>query len=272
MPELIPDGVCMPETDAAIRRFQATAAALHPDKVDGVVSPGGFTIRRLEMGRIPYPKHAVFSSVCWSREGSSITRSRCEAAARQLGCEVEAVMAVTEQEVAARGMWDGFGRPTILYEPAYFRAHTKNMWDKTHPDLSNGSAGSGLFRIQYEKLLRAATLDEPAALKSASWGAFQIMGAKHVPCGYDSVEEFVDAMLVGPQQQFDAFVAFLLNDGLQRKTSLPAIRAGKWTAFTLAYNGPSGVEKGYDVKIRAIYEPLIAQRPPVSKVKAGAAR
>ncbi len=265
MPALIPDGFCTPETVAAIRRFQETGAALPKEDVDGIVAPGSFTFRRLEMGRVPYPKHDVFKPVCWYRDSSSITRSRCEAAAKRLDCEVEAVIAVIEQEVAIRGMWDEFGRPTILYEPAHFRRHTDNKWDKTHRDISNGGIGSGKFSAQYPKLLRAATLDETAALLSASWGAFQIMGSNYKPCGFASVDAFVDAMLAGAQQQFDAFVSFLLNDPKQKRSSLPAMRNADWTAFARGYNGPDGVARGYDSQIEAVYKRLVARRPPAAR-------
>jgi hypothetical protein len=260
------DGHCGADTIEAIRKFQETAAALAKKYVTGLVSVQGFTIRRLASGYIPKPKHRVFNPVCWVRQGNTLTHDQLAAAATSLGCEIEAVKAVTEQEVSVRGMWDFFGRPTILYEPRKFRTHTKGVWNKTHDDISNGNTGSGKYSAQYEKLYRAATLDESAALKSCSWGAFQIMGENFTPCGYPSVEAFVDGMLRGNQQQLDAFVDFLNNDSYQRARSRKALRAKDWREFALGYNGSNGVANGYDISIGNIYRRLIALRPPARVV------
>ncbi|MDD4881534.1 MAG: N-acetylmuramidase domain-containing protein [Gallionellaceae bacterium] len=67
-----------------------------------------------------------------------------------------------------------------MYERHYFHRLTNGKYSKKHPDISNSlSGGYGKFSAQYGKLERAFNLDPEAALKSASWGRFQIMGNNH---------------------------------------------------------------------------------------------
>lgn len=51
-------------TRKAILAFQANAAALVPPQQDGIVSPGGFTSRRLDLAVIERPRHRIFYEVC----------------------------------------------------------------------------------------------------------------------------------------------------------------------------------------------------------------
>ena len=281
-PLLVPkaDGHCGPDTIDAIRKFQETAGALYKDDVDGRVRPGGFTIARLSMGYIRHPSHRAFTPICWARApaGSELTPSLYRAAATRLDCEVEAIQAVGEQESGIRGPWDEDGRPTILYERHLFSHHTGGQkhgktwspgrWDATHRDIActTGSNSThevrdryGRFSAQYAKLFRAATLDEDAALLSASWGSFQILGENFADAGFSNVRAFVDAMFVNQVAHLDAFVAFILkHPNLQR-----ALKRGDWAAFANGYNGPKYKVNAYDTKMKAIYDRLIAARPRV---------
>lgn len=262
MPELSPDSNCTPETIQAIRRFQETACAYHADKVDGVVSPRGFTIKRLALGNIPFPAHQVFLAQCWDRSSGKVTAEDYAAAATKLGCEVEAIQAVTEQETSIRGAWDEVGRPTILFERHKFAKYSAGEWNRTHPDISNpADGGYGRYSAQYPKLYRAATLDQTAALKSASWGSFQIMGDNHKAAGFDTVEAFVDAMLKDQRSHLKAFVDLLTNDGYFR-TAKKALQNNDWAKFARIYNGSAYEKNKYDIKIAAIYKALVAKRPP----------
>jgi N-acetylmuramidase len=103
--------------------------------------------------------------------------------------------------------------------------------------------------MQWSRLRRAAMLDESAALQSASWGAFQIMGANHAECGFDSVAAFVDAMASSEQRQLDAFVAFVKHDAHKLK----AVQDRDWPTFARLYNGPNYADNDYVAKLRAAY-------------------
>ena len=262
VPHMVPDGNCAPETIVAIRSFQGTACALSKDKVDGLVGPKGFTFRRLALGYIPRPKHQAFLDMCWNREPDELKAADYNWASGAIGCEVEAIQAVVEQEAGIRGPWDDYGRPTILFERHKFAAHTKSVWNATHPDISNAASGGyGKYSAQYPKLFRAATLDESAALKSASWGAFQILGENHAAAGYATVEAFVDAMMTDVKSHLRAFVSFVNQD----RRLVKALKGKDWTTFARIYNGREFEKNKYDTSMATIYKRLTANKLPLPK-------
>ncbi|HXO70496.1 MAG TPA: N-acetylmuramidase family protein [Bradyrhizobium sp.] len=179
----------------------------------------------------------------------SIPLMEQQAAAMAIGCELSWVQAIMEIE-APRGpfeMYEGAQVPATLFERHYFHRLTKGKFDKTAPDLSNSkSGGYGKYSAQWPKLLRARELDASAANQSASWGAFQVMGANWKLCGFASLKEFVDAMST-TGGQVRAFVGYIKGAGLVdacvRKDALK---------FAIGYNGPA--QEGYDDKIRAAYD------------------
>src|ERR1700676_2885283 len=83
-------------------------------------------------------------------------------------------------------------------------------------------------------------LDRDAALKSASWGKYQIMGSNFAQCGYDTVDAFVLDMCHDEGYQLDAFVAFIQNAG---DTLLQSLQNKDWPTFARYYNGPGQVER-----------------------------
>ena len=247
-PELT--GKCDAATLDAIVTFQKEAASLAAP--DGVVAPNSFTLVRLEMREIPKPKSRIFLPVCWHRPEGGISDADYEAAATVLACSAAAIRAVAETETK-RAAWEDVGRPTILFERHYFSKLTDRAYDHTHPDISNQvSGGYGLYREQYGKLTRAAVLDEEAALQSASWGSFQIMGANYASAGFGSVADFVDAMIASQAKHLDAFVAFIrASPGM-----LKAIQGRDWAAFAKLYNGANYRKNEYDSKLAEAYSKL----------------
>ncbi|GAB2611655.1 LysM peptidoglycan-binding domain-containing protein [Novilysobacter erysipheiresistens] len=185
-------------------------------------------------------------------DGTQIQDEDFIAAADKLGCEVAAVKAVAVTETGTVGSffdfegWDPV--PAILFERHYFHQLTNGMYDDTHPDISDRFGGGyGKYRVQYKKLLRAYNLNASAALKSASWGKFQIMGRWHEQAGYSSVEEFVVGISTSEKNHLKAFVSFIEADS--RLSS--AIVKKDWLAFAKTYNGPR--QKGYDKKMQDHY-------------------
>jgi hypothetical protein len=170
-------------TSTAIVEFQRNAAALAAP--DGTVAPGSFTLRWLERPVIPPLRHRIFANVIWSHPAEgSISEKDLAAAATTLGCEVAALKAVKAVETG-RSPWEPGPqkRPSIRFERHYFSRLTHRAFDRTHPDIANphqggyGREDAHFQEYQYERLRRAAMLDESAALQSASWGTFQLMGA-----------------------------------------------------------------------------------------------
>jgi hypothetical protein len=171
-------------------------------------------------------------------------------AAALIGCEARAIRAVSNVETGARGPFDLDGRPTILFERHLFHRATGGKFDKTAPDISNSVAGGyGKYSEQYARLARAASLDSQAALGSASWGAFQILGQYHAAAGFADVQQMVQAMKTGVRAHLLAFARFILaNPAMHR-----AIVAKDWVALARTYNGASEAEHSYDVRLREAY-------------------
>ncbi|HET9628718.1 MAG TPA: N-acetylmuramidase domain-containing protein [Novosphingobium sp.] len=177
-------------------------------------------------------------------------------AAAALGCSIAAVRAVVEVE--SKGGFLPDARPRILFERHKFSAFTAHAYDTTHPAISARQPGGYLGGArEYDRLDEALALDREAALKSASWGAFQIMGFNHAAAGHADVESFVAAMVSGHAAQLDAYVAFVRAAGLA-----PALVAQDWPAFARGYNGPAYARFAYDTKIAAAFARFAAEASP----------
>jgi len=178
-------------------------------------------------------------------------------AAGELACEVESVQAVTQIE-APRGGFQADGQPVILFERHHFSRLTGGKYDQSHPDISNPKRGGyGPSSAQHGRMARAAALSRTAALKSASWGKFQIMGSNHAAAGHSTLQGFINAMYDSEQTQLAAFVSFIKAD----RRLLAAIQARDWHAFAEIYNGagqdaPPGVVDDYDYRIGEAYKRL----------------
>lgn len=181
-----------------------------------------------------------------------LTDSDYTNAAIAIGCEVAAIKAVTSIE-APRGPFQSDGLPTILFERHVFADLTGNVYDATRPDISNKVPGGyGLYSAQYGRLQAAYALNPNAALQSASWGAFQIMGENYTQAGFESVETMVEAMRTGVGAHLAAFVSFIKNDPILTRS----IVAKNWAQFAEHYNGPGYAKNGYDVKLAAAYHAI----------------
>jgi hypothetical protein len=98
-------------------------------------------------------------------------------------------------------------------------------------------------------------LDRNAALKSASWGRFQIMGFNHVLAGHPTVDLFVDAMHRSESAHLDAFGAFLRSTGLA-----DSLKNKDWAKFAKGYNGPAYADNKYDIKLEHAYAKYVPAR------------
>ncbi|WP_229001677.1 N-acetylmuramidase family protein [Photorhabdus aegyptia] len=145
--------------------------------------------------------------------------------------------------------------PSILFERHHFSRYTQRTYDSSHPDISNQVPGGyGHHSEQYGKLLLAYSLNGEAALKSASWGKFQILGSNYTAAGYDSVNAFVLDISLSEKNHLKAFVNFIHSNN----KLLNAIRTKDWLSFARIYNGPR--QNGYDVKMSRNYDAIISHR------------
>jgi hypothetical protein len=178
-------------------------------------------------------------------------------AASALNVEVAAIQAVAEVETSGHA-FDNQGRPTILFERHYFHRLTQGAFDATHGSISQASAGGyGKFSEQYGKLEEAWHLAPDAALRSASWGRFQIMGDNFRAAGFDSASAMVLAHTRAEFEHLKAFVHFVLSN----KGMPPALRAKDWNTFARAYNGKGYKANDYDGKMQRAYERIKAAAP-----------
>ncbi|QMV32639.1 endolysin [Ralstonia phage Cimandef] len=178
-------------------------------------------------------------------------------AATALGVPVAAVKAVTEVESNGKGFLPD-GRPLILFERHIMRrqlvaaghAMDAARYNLTDPNIVNSKPGGYVGGAgEWDRLARAIEINRPAALESASWGLFQIMGFHWKLLGFASVQAFVNAMYTSEGAQLDAFVAFVkANPNLLR-----ALRAKNWPDFARGYNGPNFAANKYDTKLAAAY-------------------
>ena len=187
----------------------------------------------------------------------NLTDEDYKTAAESLGVEVEIVRAVAKVE-SPRGPFDEEGHPTILFERHYFHDLTGGKFDKTNPKISNASSGGyGKFREQYGKLAEAYELNSSAALQSASWGKFQIMGKNYKAAGFASVEEMVASMMKSEKNQLTAFVSFIKSDAKM----LSALKNKSWADFAKRYNGPKYAKNAYDTNLKAAYDEEVRKKP-----------
>jgi len=187
-------------------------------------------------------------------------------AAERLGVPLATIYAVNEVESKGRGFLEN-GKPVILFErhimyrqlakvrhpgddPAEVKRHADEL-AATNPALVNPKAGGYIGgTAEHQRLAMARQIDDTAALESASWGAFQIMGYHWQRLGYANVQDFVAAMSAGESQQFDAFTRFIETDPVLHK----ALKARKWAEFARLYNGPDYLRNLYDTKLQRAYE------------------
>lgn len=173
-------------------------------------------------------------------------------AAIELQCLPTAIKAVAEVEAAGKGFLDS-GEPKILFERHIFSKLTKRKFDRTYPSVSSRNPGGYKGgQAEHGRLNLAAELDREAALKSASWGKFQILGQNFQQCGFGTLQEFINAVYQSEQQQLQAFVQFIKND----KRLVKAIRSLDWQLFASVYNGPAYTKNKYDEKMEAAFNRL----------------
>lgn len=155
------------------------------------------------------------------------------------------------------GFLDGPDLPKILFEAHLFSAETGGKYDRSHPDISATKWNRKLYvggEGEYARLHRAMLLAPDAALRSASWGLFQILGRNHKAAGYPDVRAYVEAMKAGEREQLLAFVNFIRNtSGLLAKYRKISTDPATCRPFCAAYNGPAYATHNYHGRIAAEY-------------------
>lgn len=241
---VVPDGDYGDATEAAVRAYQVKVGLV----ADGVAGT------------------KTQASLAGSDCTQLLHNNDLVVAAERLGVPLASIYAVNEVESKGKGFLEN-GKPVILFErhimyrqlatarnagddPAELKRHADQL-ATANPALVNPKPGGYIGgTAEHQRLAMARLIDDTAALESASWGAFQIMGFHWKRLGYASVQDFVAAMSAGEPQQFDAFTRFIETDPVLHK----ALKARKWAEFAKLYNGPDYLRNLYDTKLQRAYE------------------
>lgn len=195
-----------------------------------------------------------------------------KAAAEVLGVPIAAVRAVNQVESRGSG-YLADGRPVILFERhVFFRELEKAGVDaqaiaSKYPTLcahERGGYSGGSAEWTRMELAASVSYHREAALRSASWGLFQIMGYHASALGYASAQDFAADMALSEGQQLQAFVRFIKADSALHK----ALKALKWAEFARIYNGPAYRDNAYDLKLARAFERFKASDPSDTKTQA----
>jgi LysM repeat protein len=232
--------------------------------------------------------------------GGEITETQWAETAETLQCEAAVLKAFAEVESGGRSsFWrlnkgDGAFVPATLYERHCFSRLTKQQYDRTHPDISwpahyrkksflgkkDGKMPDGIveptdiysdYSSSYLRLINAYRLNPDAALKSCSWGKFQILGENFALCGEKKLMNFVDKVCTSEAGQIELVAQFIQNKPpawknpknrkLGREISLwEAVKTKNWAAIAFNYNGPDYKKYSYDTLLKAAYEKHCKQK------------
>ncbi|KAF2410604.1 N-acetylmuramidase family protein [Pseudomonas antarctica] len=283
---LVLDGRCGPLLIHRIRDYQLNR--LKFANADGVIDPAGRTFSSLVEearkansapqanefaakvkqlpGLAPAPIQPLSDKQQWVTTatcdgGVTLLEADFQNAAIQLGGAISMNIIKAFATVESGGR-SGFGpakMPIIAYERHIFRKYTKGKYDKSHPYLSapylvkadqQWRANNKDQATAWRTLSDAFNLDQKAALMSASYGMFQIMGFNFAACGYKTVFDFVSAMKLNAGHQLQAFVGFCRKN----PALLKAMKNKDYAGMAFNYNGSDYGD--YDKRIQKAYEAL----------------
>jgi hypothetical protein len=180
-----------------------------------------------------------------------ISQEAFKRAAKKIGCNVRAIKAVDKVESKGSGFLPS-GEIKILFEPHIFwkelrkRFITPVVSDICYPKW--GTRPYGKESQQHARLQKAVAINRHAALMSASWGRFQIMGFNYILCGCSTLQEFINKMNESEEAQLDLFVNYIINCNLDDE-----LIGLDWTSFASQYNGPLYWKNNYHGKLNMAY-------------------
>ena len=233
------DGIWGPVTKGAVLWLQLIAG----QPLDGV--PGPVFTKALDGPVLSWTAPAL-TDADWAH------------AASLAGCGVRELKAAAMVESAGRGGFSAPCLPRALFEGHLFwrnltRAHMdpltalKGNTDILYKAWTKKYYIGGLD--EYTRVFRAMAVNPDAALMSASWGMFQILGSNHKACGEASVRDMVRGCMRSEAEQLAMFIRFISGRGLIRY-----LKAHDWAGYARRYNGPSYAANRYDVRLKEAYE------------------
>lgn len=173
-----------------------------------------------------------------------------------LNIPVATIRAVIEVESRGSGFLPT-GEPVILFEPHIFwrelverkidpNKYIKGNQDILYPKWISGKYGA--YSAQHGRLQSAIAINRDAALSSASWGLFQVMGFNYQQCGCSTLQEFINRNYVSEGSQLLLFCQFVLMNKLDTY-----LRKQDWAGFASRYNGSGYKVNKYDLKLKQAF-------------------
>ncbi|PWK71695.1 N-acetylmuramidase domain-containing protein [Aminobacter sp. AP02] len=188
---------------------------------------------------------------------SKQTAAEIEKAARELGIEPAALLAIAEIESAGQvfARIDGRNEPLIRFEGHYFdRRLSGDKQDNARAaGLASPTAGAvanpRAQAARWQMLDQAAGIDHQAAYESTSWGLGQVMGAHWLWLGFDNVDALVEEARSGAAGQARLMARYIEKAGLTE-----ALNRHDWEAVGHGYNGPGFRKNAYHLKLAEAYQ------------------
>ena len=149
--------------------------------------------------------------------------------------------------------------PTLRFEPDEFNKRNAEDEEEMPYTEAHSSSGRGLgfsrkaSETGADDFHKAMQINESAAIRATFFGKYQIMGFNYKGLGYESPQEFLEAMKTEDGQD-EAFIRFVMrNKYLRNAAQSKTPNHDDFYAFAKSYNGPSNAE-AYSQKISRAYE------------------
>ena len=264
------DGIFGPGTETAVKNFQKSKGLT----ADGLVGAATFAA----LGLAPEPARKKLVEQDYIDAAKLLSKPNKP-------CLVNAIKAVAKVETSG----DAFGAnglPVILWErhkfdtylvevgkPGVPRSEMIALRDKLRREQPELCLNKGkVMRSTYNKnperyvptdlysggsaewafMERGRKYSDTAALMSASFGMFQIMGFNYQRAGFQTVQAFVEAMKIGEREHLLAFVNFIKTDS----RLWDALLALDWEEFARLYNGAGYKQFSYHTRMGDAFKSL----------------
>jgi hypothetical protein len=162
--------------------------------------------------------------------------------AKERGIPEAVALAIFKIESGGKG-FSKDGKMVIRFEGHKFKEYSGG---KTVAVVHAGQ------KSEWDNFNRATAIDPQAAMMAISMGGAQIMGFNHKLVGFPTVEAMFNAYSTSEEAQIRGFFDFVKNTGLEK-----AAKSGDFLTFARGYNGKG--QKGYDVKMKKLYDELVKQ-------------
>jgi len=225
----IADGIAGPKTAAAIKAFQTREGL----SADGIAGKNTLTAARKLGWDEQVPKSSGGSS-------SDV------AVAEKAGIPVDVLRAFRLTESGGRA-------DAIRFEPHLFLRKRPDL--KSQIPFTPGPKNFSVTRSETNKAAFdiAFSLDPEVAVRSASWGLYQVLGG-YLLKAYGDPKTAVDKFYKDPETASDMTVAAWFADNPR---AVAAANDKDWRELTRRYNGPGNIDR-YSAKLESNYQRVVS--------------